>query len=991
MEIDIRTLSVIFALTYALEALAFGFLYVNNKKYPGVAWWALGSTVVATGYLFLLFRDITTNLLIAIILPNILIISGSLMIYVGILRFHNKKENPGLVLSLLALFIAAYFYFTYVISDITVRTAIISLFLALIYFLMAWTLYGKKIWKIGFSTHFLAAIMIVQGSFLILRSVIILTILPVESLFTPTSVQIGTALIFFIFGFLFTIGLINLVNQRLNAEVTEAKEEFELIFHHSPAGVLITRLDDGRIVDANEGFLRLTGFSREDVVGSSTFEDQLWKNPGDHRIATEDLKKIGFYEDYETVFHRKDTSGITCVLSARIVTLRETAHIIWVIRDITERKQAEEALRESEEFNRNLVQNLPDYIIVYESDGKILYVNPVLATALGYDADKLVDTPILSYIEEKHRDEVISRISERKVGGEVPPYEINLISSDGRQIPVVVKGTLIQYHGNPAVLLLLIDITERKVAEENLVTTLKRTQGQQAVLNTISFSPLLFSGDVHGLSARLTELSSAVFGVERVSVWLFNSKGDELRCIDLYEVLYDRHSYDAVLNRHEYVNEFDALSTAKYIDAHDPLTDPRTAGYVNGYLKPNRITSMLDAVIRVSGQNLGVLCFEHVDSPHHWENDEITFACQLADQIAITLLNRDRNLAEEALQQSEKKLALVMDGVPVLLTYVDTDLRFIYVNKAYADWYGRTSQEIVGKQIRDLLNDEVFERALPYYQKVLGGNSVSFDNRTYDGEGKERFVSVRLIPFHDGKRVAGFFSSILDITERKRAEESLRKSNKKLNLLSRITRHDINNQLTVLVGYLQILESEQPDTTHNEYFQMIATAAQLISAMIQFTKEYDSIGVNAPVWQDCRILVDTAAKQAPLGKVVVKNDFPAGAEVFADPLIVKVFYTLMDNAVRYGGKITTIRFYFDERDGNQIIVCEDDGEGVSADEKERIFEQGFGKNTGLGLALSRVILDITELTLRETGDPGKGARFEMTVPKGMWRIVGNGA
>ena len=193
------------------------------------------------------------------------------------------------------------------------------------------------------------------------------------------------------------------------------------------------------------------------------------------------------------------------------------------------------------------------------------------------------------------------------------------------------------------------------------------------------------------------------------------------------------------------------------------------------------------------------------------------------------------------------------------------------------------------------------------------------------------------------------------------------------------------------MGYLQILESEQPDTTHNEYFQMIATAAQLISAMIQFTKEYDSIGVNAPVWQDCRILVDTAAKQAPLGKVVVKNDFPAGAEVFADPLIVKVFYNLMDNAVRYGGKITTIRFYFDERDGNQIIVCEDDGEGVSADEKERIFEQGFGKNTGLGLALSRVILDITELTLRETGDPGKGARFEMTVPKGMWRIVGNGA
>ena len=78
--------------------------------------------------------------------------------------------------------------------------------------------------------------------------------------------------------------------------------------------------------------------------------------------------------------------------------------------------------------------------------------------------------------------------------------------------------------------------------------------------------------------------------------------------------------------------------------------------------------------------------------------------------------------------------------------------------------------------------------------------------------------------------------------------------------------------------------------------------------MIEFTKEYESIGLNAPAWQDCRTHVDTAIKQAPLGNVTMNNDLPPGAEVFADPLIVKVFYNLMDNAVRYGGKITTVRF-----------------------------------------------------------------------------------
>jgi len=241
--------------------------------------------------------------------------------------------------------------------------------------------------------------------------------------------------------------------------------------------------------------------------------------------------------------------------------------------------------------------------------------------------------------------------------------------------------------------------------------------------------------------------------------------------------------------------------------------------------------------------------------------------------------------------------------------------------------------------------------------------------------------------------------SFIDITERKELEKemeyhaqelqrystSLAAANKKLNLLSSITRHDINNQLTILMGYLTILENKQPDPILTEYFQRVSNAAKRISAMVKFTREYEEIGVKAPTWQDTCTLVDTAAKDAPLGKVTVKNELPGGIEVFADPLIVKVFYNLMDNAVRYGGKITTIRFSVEESGDDQVIVCEDDGDGIIVEEKEKIFERGFGKNTGLGLALSREILAITGITITETGEPGKGARFEMTVPKGMWR------
>lgn len=156
--------------------------------------------------------------------------------------------------------------------------------------------------------------------------------------------------------------------------------------------------------------------------------------------------------------------------------------------------------------------------------------------------------------------------------------------------------------------------------------------------------------------------------------------------------------------------------------------------------------------------------------------------------------------------------------------------------------------------------------------------------------------------------------------------------------------------------------------------------------MIRFTKDYEEIGVNAPDWQDCRSLVDIAAKEAPHGQVMVKNDLPADMEVFADPLIVKVFYNLIDNAIRYGEKITTIRFTVQETGDDHVVVCEDDGVGVPTEEKEKIFERGFGKNTGLGLFLTREILDITGITIRETGEPGIGARFEISVPKGMYRV-----
>jgi PAS domain S-box-containing protein len=234
-------------------------------------------------------------------------------------------------------------------------------------------------------------------------------------------------------------------------------------------------------------------------------------------------------------------------------------------------------------------------------------------------------------------------------------------------------------------------------------------------------------------------------------------------------------------------------------------------------------------------------------------------------------------------------------------------------------------------------------------------------------------------------KVTGLHGTVQDITDKKRAEEALREANKKLSLLSSITRHDINNQLLALNGFLGLLHKKVPDPTLDDFFTRIKMASDRISAMIRFTRTYECIGVNVPVWQLVRDLFDSAVKDVIPGKISLKNDLPAGGEIFADPLIIKVFYNLMDNSVWYGRKITAIRFSVEESGDEHIILCEDDGVGIPAAEKEKIFERGFGNNTGLGLYLSREILAITGITIIETGEQGKGARFEIRVPKGMYR------
>jgi signal transduction histidine kinase len=219
-----------------------------------------------------------------------------------------------------------------------------------------------------------------------------------------------------------------------------------------------------------------------------------------------------------------------------------------------------------------------------------------------------------------------------------------------------------------------------------------------------------------------------------------------------------------------------------------------------------------------------------------------------------------------------------------------------------------------------------------------------------------------------------------------KSQKELRQTNEKLSLLSSITRHDIRNQLHALSGYLELSRQtvNEPDLAA-ELIAKEEKIAETITRQINFTGDYEDMGINEPVWQNVNGIIGMAAATLPMKDIRVVVD-QQDLEIYADTLLGKVFYNLIDNALKYGGgNLTTIRITSHETNTGLSLILEDDGDGIASEDKKHLFERGFGKNTGLGLFLSREILSITGISIRETSEPGNGARFEMNVPKGTYR------
>jgi PAS domain S-box-containing protein len=727
------------------------------------------------------------------------------------------------------------------------------------------------------------------------------------------------------------------ITDRRQAEeaLRESEQKFRAMVEQSNEGIIIVDFS-GILLFANRRAMDIIeNASDEDVTGKLNVLDFV--SPELRKDAIRDFIQVSagtdrYLVNYKIITLSKKERWIECI--GKKIAFKGSPAMLLSFRDVTERRQMEEELRASEDRYRRLVENANEAILVIQ-DGRICFVNPKLEEIGMYTKEELAAKPFLEFVHPEDRAMVGEQHNRRLAGENLQhSYTIRVLSRNGSVLWMEINSSLITWEKRLAVLVLLSDITERKQAVEAL------RQSEEKYRSIIeNIQDVYYRTDAAGNLLFVSPSAEKMFGY---------SSASEFYGKNIAETLYykpeDRQKFLAELNKNGSVTEYEVM--LKKLDGTPLLVSTSSHKYCDS-----------------SGKYLGV---------------EGIFR-------DIT----DRKRAEDVLRESEEKYRALFENTGTAMALIEENTIISLVNAELERLSEYSKQEIEGKKSwKEFIVKEDLERMLVQHRLRRENRDAALRNyefrvNTKSGRTLNALLTIDIIP---GTKRS--IASMIDITEQKQTEKAFSQAIKKLNLLSSITRHDILNQLTVLEGYLALSEGSLDETAVlAEYIQKEIKAAKIIERMIGFTRDYQDMGVNAPFWQNVNTSIGKAAAAFPLRKIRVEID-RTDLEVFADPLLERVFYNLIDNTLKHGGeKITTIRFSFHESDQWMNIVYEDDGVGVSGDMKKYLFVRGFGKHTGFGLYLIREILDITGITIRETGEPGKGARFEILVPKGIYRII----
>jgi PAS domain S-box-containing protein len=379
------------------------------------------------------------------------------------------------------------------------------------------------------------------------------------------------------------------------------------------------------------------------------------------------------------------------------------------------------------------------------------------------------------------------------------------------------------------------------------------------------------------------------------------------------------------------------------------------------------ISGIVRDVNRISDGDLdGKISPTHVAEFQVLENSINTMVGSLKD--SIRQVNEGKILQREMVDQLP--VAVFMKSVK--------DGKYTFWNKASEQIFNIPATEVIGRTDLELFSQKMAS-TIDKEDNEARLNQVSISNKKIADKFRgQRIIHMIIVPIFDSDNTLQYILGIgEDVTE-----ETL---SMKIDLLFSITRRDILDQLSSIVSYLERAQLKTSREAMQTFFDKTLESVESIRNQMAFVRSLQEIGITSPIWQSVKKVFWEAVMLNPTSTIDIRVEMD-DIELYADPLLSRVFYNLLTNSIKHGDhQLTKIRLYTQKSGESLIMIYEDNGKGIPLDEKEKIFEFGFGKGTGFGLFLIRELLGYTGITITETGEPGKGAKFEILVPKGKFR------
>ncbi|HEY3420750.1 MAG TPA: PAS domain S-box protein [Methanomassiliicoccales archaeon] len=347
--------------------------------------------------------------------------------------------------------------------------------------------------------------------------------------------------------------------------------------------------------------------------------------------------------------------------------------------------------------------------------------------------------------------------------------------------------------------------------------------------------------------------------------------------------------------------------------------------------------------------------------------------------------------SEEGLAESERRFRTLFQNTQLAITIADLNGSIIETNDQFAKMMGYFPEELKGLNVYDLQTPRIRAEESELVSSLLNHqvDKANVDRHWVRKDGSMWWGHVVGSLLYDDQGIPKhILAVIVDITERKNSEMKMAIANRKLTLLGDLTRHDVKNRISAMAGFMQLANLKETDPQIKTYLSKASQLAIDISAQMDFSKEYQGLGAQEATWISLTKECFSARSDMDLGNITLECGLH-GVEIFADPMVPKGFRNIIENSCEHGQHVTKITVGYREVEWGLEIIFEDNGVGIADSDKQMIFEWGYKNRMGHGLHFVAELLAITGMSIKETGEFGKGARFEVFVPCGAYRITGD--